>query len=100
MELIGIVLLNASTSSLFLMRDLRERNIVAKVVVFIPPPVEDGEAPMNISIIVIMIAGFVSREMSVVLNPAVRGVIDKKRPFINLPPNEKDPRVLFHSRSR
>ncbi len=50
-----------------------------KLVVLIPPPVEPGEAPMNMRMIMTRIVGLVSWPMSTVLNPAVRGVIDWKR---------------------
>ena len=56
---------------------IRSRSV--KLVVLIPPPVEPGEAPMNMRIIMTRIVGLVSWPMSTVLNPAVRGVIDWKR---------------------
>ncbi|OIP90054.1 MAG: hypothetical protein AUK26_10315 [Syntrophaceae bacterium CG2_30_58_14] len=55
------------------------RGSSAKLVVLIPPPVEPGDAPMNMRMIMTRTVGLVSRPMSTVLNPAVRGVIDWKR---------------------
>ena len=55
------------------------RSSSAKLVVLIPPPVEPGEAPMNMRMIITRTVGLVSRPMSTVLNPAVRGEIDWKR---------------------
>ncbi len=50
-----------------------------KLVVLIPPPVDPGEAPMNIRIIMTRIVVLARLPMSTVLKPAVRGVIDWKR---------------------
>ncbi len=46
-----------------------------KLVVLIPPPVDPGEAPINIKIIITRIVEFVREPISTVLNPAVRGVM-------------------------
>jgi len=48
----------------------------AKVVVLIPPPVEPGEAPININITVINTEAELYKLISIVLNPAVRAVTD------------------------
>lgn len=42
-----------------------------KVVVLIPPPVEPGDAPINMIIINKIIVGTVNRVMSIMLKPAV-----------------------------
>jgi len=49
---------------------------MAALVVFTPPPVEPGEAPMNISTRIRRRVAFVKDPISTVLNPAVRGVTD------------------------
>jgi len=51
-------------------------NITTKVEVLIPPPVPPEEAPMNIRKIKMINIGEESKEMSTVLNPAVRVVTD------------------------
>ena len=48
----------------------------AKLDVLIPPPVDPGEAPMNIRIIISRMVGLAKAAMSTVLNPQVRGVTD------------------------
>src|SRR4030042_4266046 len=54
-----------------------------KVVVLIPPPVELGEAPINIRIIIKKRVAFCMLPMSMVLKPAVRAVTDWKiEPYI------------------
>ena len=55
---------------------IAERRITEKVVVFIPPPVEPGEAPTNIRNIIRMSTGWPKCVKSTVLKPAVRHVTD------------------------
>jgi hypothetical protein len=67
----GIVLLKADTASLPRKCDRISSMITAKVLVFTPPPVEAGEAPMNMRTMTIRMLGEhigVDR-----VNPAVRG---------------------------
>ncbi len=52
------------------------KNTTPIVVVFIPPPVEPGEAPMNMSITVMNLEASVIAPWSIVLKPAVLGAID------------------------
>jgi len=72
----GIVLLKTFTSScpFSLFQIIRMRR--AKLVVLIPPPVEPGEAPINIRIIMTRIVALVNWPISTVLKPAVRGTTD------------------------
>jgi hypothetical protein len=74
----GIVLVKMLTSSLplSLFQSMRKRRAV--LVVFIPPPAEPGEAPMNMRIIIKRMVSLVSCPISTVLKPAVLGVIDWK----------------------
>lgn len=53
-----------------------DSNKIIKDVVFMPPPVEPGDAPMNIRIIVPNFAAGVRAFWSIVANPAVRVVTD------------------------
>ena len=53
--------------------------IVAKVVVFIPPPVPPGEAPININITIINKVASFNVAILTVLKPAVLVVIDWKK---------------------
>lgn len=72
----GIVRLKASTLASDLSVLLIESSKIAKVDVLMPPPVDPGEAPINIRM---MITVRVTRErdaISSVLKPAVRGVTD------------------------
>ena len=72
---LGMVRLKTFTSS----RPLRRLHMIRKsrlaLVVLTPPPVEPGEAPMNIRVIIIRRVSLESIPMSTVLKPAVRGVI-------------------------
>ena len=58
---------------------------IAKVLVFIPPPVELGDAPTHIKKMVSIIVGNASASISAILNPAVRGVAAVNSPVITLP---------------
>jgi hypothetical protein len=49
------------------------------LVVFTPPPVEPGEAPMNIRTSMRRRVAFVREPISTVLKPAVLGVTDWKK---------------------
>jgi hypothetical protein len=55
------------------------------VVTLIPPPVDPGAAPIHISIITSNNAGSCKDAVSMVLNPAVRGVAAPKKAVIILP---------------
>jgi hypothetical protein len=50
--------------------------MVLNVVVFMPPPVEAGEAPVYMSKMVTNLDASVRSPSEIVLNPAVLGVID------------------------
>jgi hypothetical protein len=69
-------LLNISTSFRFLKAAKIVISRTANVTVFIPPAVEPGEPPMNISMIRITLLGSDIAEIFTVLNPAVLAVID------------------------
>ena len=69
-----------------------------KVEVFIPPPVEPGEAPINIKKMNIKSIGVPIIEKSTVLKPAVLAVIDWKNEVINCPPSFIPFRVFSCSR--
>lgn len=72
------------------------------VVVFMPPPVELGDAPINMSIIVVILLIGVSEAWSIVENPAVLLVVLWKNAFIIFSPKGILPSVfgLFHSAIR
>jgi len=72
--LFGMVLPKIETWGLFLNIDQKTARIIPKVTVFIPPPVDPGEAPINIKIIIKKSVGVASLPMGKVLNPAVLGV--------------------------
>ena len=57
----------------------------AKVLVFIPPPVEAGDAPIHIKNIINNNDGMVYVEKSMVLNPAVLGVMALKKLVVTFP---------------
>lgn len=59
--------------------DLRKANITPVVLVLTPPPVEPGEAPINMRMIKRKAAAKLSEFRFKVLKPAVRGVITWKR---------------------
>jgi len=70
----GILRLQMLKSLLPFKRDVMDSTSTAKVVVFIPPPVDPGDAPINISARVISIEAGLRLPVSIVLNPAVRVV--------------------------
>ena len=72
----GIVLLNTLISSSPFNRALKDRKRIANVEVFIPPPVDAGEAPINIRTIMKVRVILDRDPMAMVLNPAVRVVTD------------------------
>ena len=51
---------------------------IAKVLVLIPPPVEEGDAPIHINAMMIMIEEKCNSLKSIELKPAVRGVVAVK----------------------
>ena len=65
-----------NSSNLSLPRNAAQNapNWIEKLVVFIPPPQEVGEAPMNIKMNTNMSVALVKRPVSSVLKPAVLGV--------------------------
>ena len=73
---LGIVLLNTSTFP-SLLRVLRiESRSIANVDVLMPPPVDPGDAPMNIRTIITVMVTRDREAIFSVLKPAVRGVTD------------------------
>jgi hypothetical protein len=71
----GRVLRKRLTESLAAIFDFRKANITPAVLVLTPPPVEPGEAPINISMIKRKTAAKLREFKSMVLKPAVRGVM-------------------------
>jgi len=73
--------------------------VIKKVVVFIPPPVPPGEAPINMREMIKIKVGREKLPTSTRLNPAVRGVVAWKKeikillasgkPFNAFPPSRK-----------
>ena len=57
----------------------------AIVLVLIPPPVELGEAPIHINSITKMIVENCSAPKSILLNPAVLGVVAVEKAITNFP---------------
>ena len=80
MVLWGIVRPNPPTWSRPLMRDPINSSMNASEVVLIPPAVEPGDPPMNISTIITRSIGSDRAPISSVLKPAVRVVIDCLEP--------------------
>ncbi len=78
----SIRLLNAEASLLDITWRMATM-MVKNVVVLIPPPVDPGEAPMNISKITMHVAGVLSNVMSTELNPAVLADTDRKNDSMN-----------------
>jgi len=75
----GIFLLSSTTSLLPLMELKPPAVTAAKVVVFIPPPVPPGDAPINIRKARKKIVATFKPAILVVLKPAVLAVIDWKK---------------------
>ena len=67
---------------------------IVKVVVLIPPPVEPGDAPMNIRMMMKNCVACRSEAISSVLAPAVLGVTDWKKEANILPPQSREPSVI------
>ena len=76
---LGMVRLKTFTSSFPFKRFHIIITSSAALVVLTPPPVEPGEAPMNISASMRRIVALVRDPMSTVLKPAVLGVTDWKK---------------------
>jgi len=72
---LGMVLLETSTWFFSLIIVLMLINMTAKVVVLIPPPVEPGEAPINMSNIMKSMVAGLNLDMSTELKPAVLVVV-------------------------
>ena len=68
--------LNSTTSFLSRKRAMVDATSTAKVVVLTPPPVEVGDAPINIMSIIKNMVGWVKEAKSTVLKPAVRKETD------------------------
>lgn len=96
-ELSAISLRNTSIRSFPLARLNILRVAMANVLVFIPPPVEDGEAPIHIRRITIIRAGKDIAAVSMELKPAVRGVVAPKRATTNFPKPSCSASVLLYS---
>ncbi len=75
----GMVLRKTFTSSFPFIRFQIIRKRRAALVVFTPPPVDPGEAPINMRMMRIRIVSLAKSPISTVLNPAVRGVTDWKK---------------------
>ena len=75
MEVSGISLLESSSLFFPLDRLKKFKVAIAKVDVLIPPPVEEGEAPIHIKKIVSKIVPICNCVISTALNPAVLGVV-------------------------
>ena len=60
---------------------------MANVLVFIPPPVDPGDAPTHIKKMTVRIVGKVSTALSTELNPAVLVVTDPKKAVTIFPQN-------------
>ena len=74
-------------------------NAMAKVLVLMPPPVDWGEAPIHIKSITIISVGKAIAAVSMVLKPAVRGVVAPKRAVTIFPKLLCSARVLLYSRT-
>ncbi len=94
-----ILFLSISVSSLPCTTATTVINKSAAVEVLIPPPVEPGEAPINIRIIVKNCPASVIFSVGIVLNPAVLGVIEAKRLASTFPFGLKFPMVSGFERS-
>jgi hypothetical protein len=70
---------------------------MAKTDVFIPPPVEAGEAPIHIKKMINKIVLNSRVEKSIELNPAVLGVVEVKRAVTILPKGPCSANVLLYS---
>jgi hypothetical protein len=98
--LIEIVLLYITTWDSPLMVAKADLRITAKVVVFIPPPVEPGDAPTYIRKIKNTSTGTESALISTELNPAVRVETEWKNAVIIFPRGLYPSTIEFHSRKR
>lgn len=94
----AISLLKTSTRDLPLARLIILSSAMAKVLVLIPPPVDWGEAPIHINIITNNSVGRYNAAVSMVLNPAVLGVVAPKRAVTILPKPLCSASVLLYSR--
>lgn len=72
----------------------------ANVVVFIPPPVDIGEAPIHIRIRVKKIVWGRKEDKGRLLKPAVLGVTAAKNEVASFSPEDKSFRVLFDSNTK
>ena len=61
---------------------------IAAVLVFIPPPVDAGDAPIHIKRMKIMMVERCMADISTELKPAVRVVVELKKATIIFPKNE------------
>ena len=71
---------------------------IAKVLVFTPPPVDWGEAPIHIKKKTIIRVGNAIAAVSIVLNPAVLGVVAPKKAVTIFPNPLCSAKVLLNSR--
>lgn len=99
-ETSGISLLYISRRDLPFATLMMFSTAMAKVLVFIPPPVEAGEAPIHISDIKIRTVGMLKIAVSTVLNPAVLVVTAPKNAVIILPIKVWFERVLLNSKAK
>lgn len=85
----GISRFAISTLFFPLTKEKALNNATAKVVVFKPPPVDIGEAPMSIKPTVRNKVLLLKAVVSKALNPAVRGVTAPKKELHSFPVNER-----------
>ena len=84
-EISAISLLYISILSFPFAKLIKLRMAIANVLVLIPPPVDAGEAPTHINKNIIITVEKLKTLMSIVLNPAVLGVVAPNNAVINLP---------------
>ena len=85
---VSLILLSHTSISCFSnINDFTVNINVAIVVVFTPPPVDAGDAPININIIIKNILFSLIAAKSIVLNPAVLSVTDWNSDANIFPPN-------------
>jgi hypothetical protein len=71
---------------------------IANVLVFIPPPVDTGEAPIHIRNVIIITEGIARADILKLLKPAVRGVTLWKYEVASLAPKSIPCCVLLYSK--
>lgn len=92
-----MLLLNAVILLLPLIEEKTKADITNNEVVFIPPAVEPELPPMNINITVRSFEDSEREAISILLNPAVRGVTELKKLFNSFVPVDISPNDLLCS---